>query len=156
MPARSRHCNRERICIEMSLERKLWEGAEEQWSGARRTALSAITVWPASDGEGDFECIPYVQILAMPGFFIDGMQSSLFWSSRKIFDERFFSMVSAPWRKHCSYISFIMAARQPGFRAGGAARKQSFYNNCRCSAFYRYMEDIRCGDESGCFFCGEW
>ena len=52
MPARSRHCNSERICIVRHWERS-WEGAEERWTEARRTAWLTITVWPASDGDGD-------------------------------------------------------------------------------------------------------
>ena len=37
----------------------IWEGVVERRSGVRRTACLAITVRPASDGDGDFSFINY-------------------------------------------------------------------------------------------------
>ena len=56
-PARSRHCNRERNHIYVT--GGIWEGVVERRSGVRRTACLAITVRPASDGDGDFSFINY-------------------------------------------------------------------------------------------------
>ena len=83
MPARSRHCNSERICRLRHWERS-WEGAEGRWTGARRTAWLTITVWPASDGDGDLSIRDvWSGLFAMHNidshFYSDDESSSLVW-----------------------------------------------------------------------------